>query len=45
MFMPVPHDAPPNQAELARITSEFQQHDCAIQFAVSRERQKKVLVA
>jgi hypothetical protein len=45
MFMPVPHDTPPNQAELARITSEFQQHDCAIQFAVSRERQKKVLVA
>jgi hypothetical protein len=45
LFMHMPHDSPPGPAELRRITSEFNQHDCAIQFAVSRERLKGIQAA
>jgi hypothetical protein len=36
--MHVPHDQPPEQKEIARVNMEFDQHDCAIHFAVSRPR-------
>ena len=45
LFMHMPHDAPPTPAELGTITSEFNQHDCAIQFAVTRDKLKKVPAA
>lgn len=45
LFMHMPHDAPPTPAELGRISSEFNQHDCAIQFAVTRDKLKKVPAA
>jgi hypothetical protein len=38
LFMHVPHDRPPRSKEVARINSEFEQHDCAIHFAASRNR-------
>jgi hypothetical protein len=40
--MPVPHDQAPKQQEIARINGEFEQHDCAIHFAVSRTRKGQV---
>jgi hypothetical protein len=43
--MHIPYDAPPNNEQMAGIISEFEQHDCAIQFAVSRERLKRALSA
>jgi hypothetical protein len=45
LFMQIPHDAPPTTEQLAGIVSEFNQHDCAIQFAISRERLKRALSA
>jgi hypothetical protein len=36
--MHVPHDRPPKSKEIARINAEFEQHDCAIHFAASRNR-------
>jgi hypothetical protein len=45
LFMHIPYDSPPTNEQLAGIVSEFDQHDCAIQFAVSRERLKKVMPA
>ena len=42
LFMPVPHDQAPQQQEIARINLEFEQHDCAIHFAVSRTKKGQV---
>lgn len=42
LFMHVPHDRPPDQMEIARVNREFDQHDCAIHFAVSRTRKGQV---
>ena len=42
LFMHIPHDAPPNPLEIAHINMEFEQHDCAIHFAVSRTRKGQV---
>jgi hypothetical protein len=38
LFMHVPHDAPPNRQEIDRINMEFENHDCAIHFAISRSK-------
>ena len=43
LFMPIPHDQEPTPQQMEEIVSEYEQHDCAIQFAVSRERLKKSL--
>jgi hypothetical protein len=45
LFMPLPHDRPPNAAEMSRISAEFNQHDCAVQFAVVRSRPKRSAAA
>jgi len=45
LFMPIPYDYYPSAAQLAQISAEFHQHDCAIQFAVSHDRLKRVLSA
>lgn len=42
LFMHVPHDKPPNLKEIERIKMEFEQHDCAIHFAISRTRKGQV---
>ena len=38
LFMHVPYDAPPKRQEVDRINTEFENHDCAIHFAISRNR-------
>ena len=43
MFMHVPYDHEPTPQQMEEITDEFERHDCAIQFAVSRERLKRSL--
>lgn len=43
LFMHIPHDQPPTPQQMAELSSEFENHDCAIQFAVSRERLKRAL--
>ncbi len=45
LFMHMPHDRPPKPPEVARIASEFDHHDCSVQFALVRERQKKMPTA
>lgn len=45
MFMAPPQQERPSKTELSRIQAEFNQHECAIQFAVSRERLKQAVVA
>jgi hypothetical protein len=45
MFMNLPHDSPPSTAEFGRITAEYNQHDCAIQFAVARDKQKRAMMS
>jgi hypothetical protein len=43
MFLHVPYDREPTPQQMEEITEEFDRHDCAIQFAVSRERLKRSL--
>jgi hypothetical protein len=38
LFMHVPHDIAPTPEEISLINMEFEQHDCAIHFAVSRSK-------
>jgi hypothetical protein len=45
LFMHVPHDTAPDPQEIARINMEFEYHDCAIQFALSRGRKSHGLAA
>jgi len=39
--MHTPHDTPATKAQMAEILSEFDHHDCTLQFANARERLKK----
>jgi len=43
LFMHIPYDQRPNPEQMAEISSEFDHHDCAIQFAISRARLKRAL--
>jgi hypothetical protein len=45
LFMPLPHDRPPSVTEVSRITAEFNQHDCAVQFAAAKTRSKRSVAA
>jgi len=41
LFLHIPHDQRPTREQMEVIVGEFERHDCAIQFAVSRERLKR----
>lgn len=43
LFMHIPYDAAPTPEQMEEISCEFDHHDCAIQFAVSRDRLKRAL--
>ena len=43
LFMHLPYDAKPTPEQMEGITAEFDNHDCAIQLAVSRDRLKRAL--
>jgi len=38
LFLHMPHDKAPKPQEIERINMEFEHHDCAIHFAVSRSK-------
>jgi hypothetical protein len=45
MFMHIPHDEQPTREQMEEICCEFEHHDCAIQFAVSRDRLRKAMAS
>jgi len=38
LFLHIPYDRPPNPVDMDCIEAEFDQHDCAIQFALTRNK-------